>query len=53
MSLGSKELVLFFLGEINKMRVHPKTFLKHMEDRLGRFQAADPKIYARGDILNL
>ena len=53
MSLGSKELILFFLGEINKMRVHPKAFLKHMEDRLGRFKGEDQKTYARGDILNI
>ena len=54
MSVSSKDLVLFFLGEINKMRVHPKAFLKHMEDRANRFTNSDsPNIYSRGDIPNL
>lgn len=54
MSVSSKDLVIFFLGEINKMRVHPKAFLKHLEDRTNRFtNPNDNKIYSRGDIPNL
>ena len=36
------------------MRVHPKAFLKHMEERANRFTNPDsPNIYSRGDIPNL
>jgi hypothetical protein len=53
MSVSSKELLLFFLGEINKLRTHPKAFLKHLEDRTLRFKEDDPLLYQRGDIPNI
>ena len=37
MSIGSKDLILFFLGEINKLRAHPKAFLQIVQDRLACF----------------
>jgi hypothetical protein len=50
MQIGSKELIVHFLGEINKMRSHPKAFLKHFEDRLYRFDPDKSQVYTRSDI---
>lgn len=53
MQISSKELVLFFLGEINKIRTHPKALLKHMQDRILRFDREQPLAYTRSDITSI
>lgn len=53
MQISSKELILHFLGEINKIRTHPHAFLKHFEDRLKSFDEEKKEVYTRLDLPNI
>lgn len=51
MSIDSKELILFFRDEINKLRTDPRSILPKLKERSNKFTSET--VYARSDISNI